>query len=163
METEFVQMIRAHAGLLNKVCRLYGNDDEDRKDLYQEIVLQLWRAFPRFRQEAQRSTWMYRIALNTAISLFRRQAHQPTREAFGDELLNVAQGSVPPEVEERLGQLYRAVERLSPVEKALIVLYLEDNSYEEMAAVLGISPSNVGVKLNRIKTKLKTLVQFTNP
>lgn len=162
METEFMQMVSAHAGLLRKVGKLYGRDEEDRKDLQQEIVLQLWRAFPQYRREAHCATWIYRIALNTAISFFRRQSRQPIRAAFGDELLNVPQWTAPPEVEERMQQFYTAVEQLSPVEKALVFLYLDDKSYEEIAGILGISSSNVGVKLNRIKGKLKKIVELTN-
>lgn len=162
METEFIQIVSAHAGLLYNVCKLYGRDEEDRKDLYQEIVLQLWRAFPTYRREAKLSTWMYRIALNTAISLFRRESRQPIRETFSDELLNVPQFTVSPEIDERMQQFYTAIEQLSSVEKALVFLYLDDNSYEEIAGIMGISPSNVGVKLSRTKGKLKKIVQLIN-
>ena len=162
METEFVQIVNTHTGLLYNVCKLYGKDEEDRKDLYQEIVLQLWRAFPNYRREARLSTWMYRIALNTAISLFRRQSRQPAYTPFDNELLNVPQFTIPPEVEEQMQQFYTAVEQLSAVEKALVFLYLDDNSYDEIAGILGISSSNVGVKLNRIKRKLKKIVELTD-
>lgn len=162
METEFIQIIDDHGRILHKVCRLYGKDEEDRKDLYQEIVLQLWRAFPNYRREAQLSTWMYRIALNTAISLFRRQSNRIAHVGFEKDLLNVAQATVSPEIDERMQQFYIAVEQLTPIEKAIVFLYLDDNSYREIAKITGISLSNVGVKLNRIKGKLKRIVELTN-
>ena len=158
METDFLQTVNAHARIIHKVCRLYGKDDEERKDLYQEIVLQLWRAFPSYRQDARASTWMYRVALNTAISLFRRQSRQGARVDFDNELLNVAQTSLSQEIDERMTYFYEAVNQLSPIEKAIVFLYLDDNSYDEIARITGISNSNVGVKLNRIKGKLKKIV-----
>ncbi|GAB2574532.1 RNA polymerase sigma factor [Spirosoma areae] len=162
METEFIQSITAHARILHKVCRLYGRDEEDRKDLYQEMVLQLWRAFPSYRREAQSSTWMYRVALNTAISLFRYQSRRVAPMQANDELLAVVQATGAPELDERIDQFYSAIEHLSPVEKALVFLYLDDNSYDEISRIMGISQSNVGVKLNRIKSKLKRIVAITN-
>ena len=162
METEFIQIISNNARLLHTVCKLYCTDEEDRKDLRQEIVLQLWRAFPTFRREAQLSTWMYRIALNTAITLVRRQVRRPVRAPITDDLLDVLPVPVSEETDERMEQFYGAVEQLSAVEKALVFLYLDDNSYEEIAEVMGISPSNVGVKLSRIRGKLKKIVELTN-
>lgn len=162
METEFIQIINTHARILHKVCRLYGRNEEDRKDLYQEMVLQLWRAFPSYRREARPSTWMYRVALNTAISLYRRQLRQVAPVALDSDLLTSAQAVGPPETDGRVSQFYTAIEHLSPIEKAIVFLYLDDNSYEEIARIMGISLSNVGVKLNRIKGKLKRIVELTN-
>jgi len=161
MENEFIQTINAYAGIIHTVCRLYSREPEDRKDLYQEIVLQLWRAFPTFRAEAKASTWLYRVALNTAISSVRRRSRQivsaPAEvELFADQIVT------PPPDDEHMRQFYEAVEQLSPIEKAIVFLYLDDNSYDEMAQVIGISVSNVGVKLNRIKVKLKKIVAAGN-
>lgn len=162
METEFVRIISTHARILQKVCRLYGSDAESRKDLYQEMVLQLWRAFPAYRRDAQSSTWLYRIALNTAISLFRHQSRRIAPVMVDDDLLTKIQATGPPDMDERIDQFYSAIEHLSPVEKALVFLYLDDNSYDEIARIMGISGSNVGVKLNRIRGKLKRIVELTN-
>ncbi|QIP13968.1 RNA polymerase sigma factor [Spirosoma aureum] len=162
MESDFIQTVNAHAGIIQNVCRLYGKDDEDRKDLYQEIVLQLWRAFPAFRGESKASTWMYRVALNTAISLFRRQSRQIAPVPIDQELLNLDQYIASPDADPQMQQFYRAVDQLSLIEKAIVFLYLDDNSYEEIARITGISQSNVGVKLNRIKGKLKKIVELTN-
>ncbi|QHV94785.1 RNA polymerase sigma factor [Spirosoma endbachense] len=162
MESDFIQTVNAHAGIIQNVCRLYGKDEEDRKDLYQEIVLQLWRAFPSFRGEAKASTWMYRVALNTAISLFRRQSRQIAPVPLDQELLNLDQRVVSPDGDQQMQQFYHAIDQLSLIEKAIVFLYLDDNSYEEIARIAGISQSNVGVKLNRIKGKLKKIVELTN-
>lgn len=162
MEIDFIQIVNAHAGILHKVCRLYGKEEEDRKDLYQEIILQLWRSFPTFRQEAQPSTWLYRVALNTAISLVRRQARRIVPIALDHILLATKQEAEPSEMDETMAQFYLAIELLSPVEKALILLYLDNNSYDEIARIIGISNSNVGVKLNRIKAKLKRILTSGN-
>ncbi|GAB3989652.1 RNA polymerase sigma factor [Spirosoma daeguense] len=162
METEFIQLINAYPRILHKVCRLYGNDDEDRRDLYQEIVLQLWRAFPTFRQEAQRSTWMYRIALNTAISLYRHKNRRIVPASLEDNLLAIVPMPDTSEEDERIEQFYAAIEHLTQIEKALVLLYVDDHSYDEIARIMGISVSNVGVKLNRIKVKLKRMLTITN-
>lgn len=162
METEFLHLINTHGGILHKVCGLYGRDEENRKDLYQEMVLQLWRAFPSFRREAKVSTWVYRIALNTAISLYRQQSRRIAPETVTNDVLINLQLSSTPEEDERITQLYKAIGHLSSVEKAVVLLYLDDNPYEEIAQIMGISQSNVGVKLNRIKVKLKQLIESTN-
>lgn len=157
MEKEFVHLLNRHCGILYKVCSLYCKEPEDRKDLFQEMVLQLWKAFPTFRHDASVTTWMYRIALNTAVSTYRKKAARPPTIPFPEA------GLVIPDLPETTHQeeaqkLYAAIAQLSPIEKAVVTLYLDDKSYDEMAAILGISKSNVGVKLNRIKTKLEKLV-----
>ncbi|GAB4045101.1 RNA polymerase sigma factor [Spirosoma litoris] len=162
MEIDFIQIVNTHAGILHKICRLYGKEEEDRKDLYQEIVLQLWRSFPTFRQEAQPSTWLYRVALNTAISLVRWQSRRITPVMLDNELLTDLQGPGTAEIDDQMHQFYKAVEYLSSIEKALVFLYLDGNSYDEIARIMGISNSNVGVKLNRIKAKLKRIVTLLN-
>ncbi|MBC7890667.1 MAG: RNA polymerase sigma factor [Sphingobacteriaceae bacterium] len=159
MEKEFILVLNRHPGILYKVCRVYCPDEEDRKDLFQEIVLQLWQAFPAFRREANPSTWMYRIALNTAISNFRKQTRKPLPTPFSHlpfPLSDFADETAQPD---EITQLYAAIDQLSTIEKALVMLYLDEKSYEEMAVILGISKSNVGVKLNRVRSKLEKLVQ----
>lgn len=162
METEFIHLINTHGGILRKVCRLYGRNEDNRKDLYQEMVLQLWRAFPSFRQEAKVATWIYRVALNTAISLYRQQSRRIAPETVTNDVLSNLQLPIMTEADDRSPQLYKAIGQLSSVEKAVVLLYLDDNSYEEIAQIMGISQSNVGVKLNRIKTKLKQLIESIN-
>lgn len=158
-EQEFLLLVNQNQGIIRKVCHLYGRNDADKDDLYQEIVIQLWKSFTSFRGEAKFSTWMYRIALNTAISNLRKQSRKvalsfpefiPTEQADTDE---------EKIKEEKLKEMYTAISRLTEVEKAIVMLYLEDKSYDEMEEILGISSGTLRVKMNRIKEKLRTLTK----
>ena len=155
MEAEFLQMIRLHQGVIHKVCRLYRDSPEDREDLFQEIVYQLWRAFPSFEGRAKLSSWMYRIALNTALASFRKHSPDISYPVVLPEQL-----SDPPEGNVQQEQLLAALKQLTDPEKAIIALYLEDMSYQEIAAIVGIDENYVGVKLNRIKTKIKNILKI---
>lgn len=156
MEQQFVQTINQHQGILHKVCRIYCSNATERKDLFQEMVLQLWKAFPSFRSEAKISTWMYRIALNTAISGLRK------KKIAIIELEKVSfqiEDKQEANIDEELQHLYKAIEHLSDVEKSIVLLYLEDKPYEEIAEITGITANYVAVKMSRIKEKLKTLIK----
>jgi RNA polymerase sigma-70 factor (ECF subfamily) len=145
--------------MLYRVCRLYCVAASDRQDLFQEIVFQLWRSYPSFRGEARISTWLYRIALNTAISGLRKKRGPVTTvdpERMPTELQDIQYSA---EQEEKLRLLYAAIEQLSEVERALTMLYLEDKSYQEMEEILGISQNNLRVKMNRIRDKLRKITQ----
>ncbi len=158
-EQDFLQLVQEHQGLLRKVCHLYGRSDVDSDDLYQEIVIQLWKAFGSFRGDSKISTWMYRIALNTAISNLRKQSRKVTLsfpEFIPREEADTNEERIK---EEKLKEMNAAISRLSEVEKAIVMLYLEDKSYEEMEEILGISNGNLRVKMNRIKDKLRTLTK----
>jgi len=145
--------------MLYKVCRLYCFTEPDRQDLFQEIVIQLWRSYASFRGEAKFSTWLYRIALNTAISGLRKQQRLISPTDPGQLPTELQDIQYPAEKEEQLQLLYAAIEQLSEVEKALTMLYLEDKSYLEMEEILGISQNNLRVKMNRIKEKLRKITQ----
>jgi len=158
-QQEFVQLLNQHQPLIHKVCNLYGQAVTDRDDLFQEIVVQLWKAYPKFRGEAKFSTWMYKIALNTAISGLRKRKNHiasfdpeklPTE--IQDEIYNT-------EKEVQLEQMYAAIRELSEIERALVMLYLEDRPYDEMEEILGINQNNLRVKMNRIKEKLRKLIK----
>ena len=155
MEKEFTELVNRHAGILFKICNLYCKEAEDRKDLFQEMVLQLWKAFPGFRQESTVSTWMYRISLNTAISNFRHQKRRLFNTPLPEMAFEIPDPGQFSAANEKIAALHGAISNLSTIEKAVIMLYLEEKSYEEMAHILGISKTNVGVKLNRIKSKLE--------
>jgi RNA polymerase sigma-70 factor (ECF subfamily) len=159
MEKEFVEMINIHRRIIYKVCNLYCHDEEDKKDLFQEIVLQLWKAFPSFRKESLSTSWMYRVALNTAISNFRKESKKPDRKAITDNEFQIPDFNFYAEENENLQSLRQAIEQLSEIEKAIIMLYLDEKNYEEIAEIIGISLSNVGVRLNRIKTKLEKIIK----
>lgn len=159
LEKEFVHIINSHRGLLYKICNLYCDEAEDRKDLFQEIVLQLWKSYPKFRNESSISTWIYRIGLNTAISNFRKASQKIYQTSMQDEVFQVPDPDQFIQDNEKFAALHQAIGKLNIIEKALIMLYLEEKSYEEMAAILGISKSNVGVKLNRIKSNLEKTIK----
>jgi RNA polymerase sigma-70 factor, ECF subfamily len=159
LQSTFVPLVHEHRALLYKVCNLYCSSAQDRQDLFQEIVIQLWRSYPRFRGEAKFSTWLYRIALNTAISDLRRQRRRPRPVDTGNIPAELQDIQYEKEKEQQLEQLYSAIARLTEVEKALVMLYLEDKPYEEMEEILGINQNNLRVKMNRIKEKLRKLTK----
>lgn len=157
MQTEknFLKMIDDHQQIIHKICRIYRDTKEDQEDLFQEIVFQLWKSFPTFRNESKISTWMYRIALNTSIAAFRKRTIQVDFREHIPEKFHPKEGDDISEQEERM---YEAFRKLDTAEKAIISLFLEDYSYIEIADITGISENYVGVKLNRIKNKLKSIL-----
>ncbi len=156
-----MQMMEQNKGMLFKICRIYQDDTDDRNDLLQEIALQLWSVFDTYRGESKLSSWMYRVALNTAIVFFKKQKRRPDNVQLPDGFDRPAEPSTG-EKEEQLAVFYRAVQQLDKVEKALIFLYMENQSYEEIAASLGITPVNLRVRLNRVKNKLKEIIKNMN-
>lgn len=158
-QDEFLSLLESHKAMIHKVCHLYCWNESDREDLFQEIVIQLWKAWPGFRGESRFSTWLYRIALNTAISGLRRQKNnliliEPEKMPSGikDDSGDIAK-------EERLNELYTAIRQLSELERAIVMLYLEDKGYDDMEYILGINQNNLRVKMNRIKEKLRKLLK----
>jgi len=155
VENGFVVLINQHRRLIYKICHLYADNRDDREDLFQDIVLQLWRAFPSFKGDALISTWVYRVALNTAISWFRKEKRKPDLRGISGAELQLP--DVEPAAETEI--LHLAIQHLTKVERAIVILYLEEKSYQEISDIFGISVSNVGVKINRIKTKLEKIVK----
>ena len=158
-ERQFEKHIREHELLLHKVCRMYAYTDADRQDLFQEMVIQLWKAYPKFKGDAKLSTWMYRIAINTAITGLRKKKNFITTYGHASFPENISDDSPGMAQEEQLQQLYKAIEQLNEIEKAIVMLYMEDRSYTEMEDILGISEGNLRVKMNRIKEKLRQLTK----
>ncbi len=155
LQDEFLQLIQLHQGLLHKVCHLYENNAADREDLFQEMVLQLWKSYSSFRGEAKLSTWIYRIALNTALSSIRKNKRRiPVTypEMIPYDASDEKQDHLH---EDKIRFLYQAIALLTEVERALVMLYLEEKSYDEMEEIMGISSGTLRVKMNRIKEKLR--------
>ena len=153
----FVTLLEQHAGIIRKVAAGYSRSTSDRHDLMQEITLQLWKAYPRYSPERPFSTWMYRIALNVAISFLRHQTH-PARQTVSleqNEIELVAESAEQTEPDERLALLQNVIASLAPLDRGLFLLYLDDHSYREIAAVLGITETNVATKLNRLKQRVR--------
>jgi RNA polymerase sigma-70 factor, ECF subfamily len=159
LERQFEQQIKEHELLIYKVCRIYAFTDVNRQDLFQEIVIQLWKAYPKFKGDAKFSTWLYRVALNTAISGLRKEKNFIQSYEPENLPLHISDTSNSAQIEEQMQQLYLAIEKLNEIEKAIVMLYLEDKSYEEMEEILGISQGTLRVKMNRIKDKLRQLTK----
>ncbi len=159
MEKEFLHIIQNNQGIIHKVCKMYCDIDEDWKDLYQEIVAQLWKAYPSFRNESKITTWMYRVALNTAITAFKKEKRRPDRDNLVSGSFQIPDKNEEAEREEDIKLLHRAVARLTGIEKSIILLFLEDKKYDEIAEITGITQNYVRVKMNRIKKKLKILME----
>jgi RNA polymerase sigma factor (sigma-70 family) len=153
-ETAFVQMIQQHQRLIYKVCSIYAAGSGEKEDLAQEIILQAWKAYPGFKGQSAISTWLYRISLNTAINYKRKQNRSP-QIIYPEELLYHPGESLSDANNEEHKLLQQMIAGLPPLDKALILLYLEDKTYKEIAEIIGISASNAGTRLNRIKEKLK--------
>lgn len=155
VEKKFIALLTEYQQVIYKVCYVYVSEIDTLNDLYQEVVINLWKAFPRFRGECKVSTWIYRISLNTCISFFRKSISRPSVVPINIDL--EASLTDSEDKTSQLRELYRLINRLSRLERALLLLWLEERSYQEIGDILGISKNNVAVKLNRIKEKLKTM------
>lgn len=158
LEHSFVEQLEKHQNIAHKVCRLYTNNQEAHNDLFQEITIQLWKAYPKFRGDSKFSTWMYRVGLNTAITLYRKSKRSIQTQEFESIQFKIKSEEYDDTEEQQLKLLYKAVHQLNDIEKALVFLYLEDKNYSEISETLGITEVNARVKMNRVKTKLKTIL-----
>ncbi len=155
---EFIHQIKENEGIIYKVARLYTNTAEDQKDVYQDIVYQLWKSYPSFKADSKISTWMYRVALNTAINNLKKEKRKGTRVSIDNFLLNKID-HVDTVMEERITLLYAHIKKLSVVERGIILLHLEGKNYDEIAAITGFTATNIGTRLARIKNKLKSQIK----
>jgi RNA polymerase sigma factor (sigma-70 family) len=158
LEKEFIKQLDENQNIVHKICRLYTNDQHAHNDLFQEVTVQLWRAYPKFRGDAKFSTWMYRVALNTAITLYRKSTRRVKTQDYESVQFKIEDRQEEDEQMEQLTLLYGAVKQLNDIEKALVFLYLEDKNYREISETMGISEVNARVKMNRIKTKLTNII-----
>jgi len=151
----FLALVDAHRGILHKVARAYAWSPDDRDDLTQDILAQLWRAYPSYDASRPFSTWMYRIALNVAISWLRRQTARGVTVPFDPDAHDVAAAGLDPLTAARAAALTAAIHALEPLDRALVLLYLDDQGHRDIAAVLGLSETNVATKLHRLKRRLR--------
>lgn len=152
----FVQYIQENKGIIYKICQVYCSDKTEREDLAQEMVYELWKSFPRFDSAYRFSTWMYRVALNVAISFYRKEKKTITAIPFSEALLQFEEPTgADPENEKNLVLLQQFISRLKEIDRSVILLYLDDKSYREMAEIIGTTETNIATRLNRIKDKLK--------
>ncbi len=150
--------ILPYAGIIIKICRAYTNTQEDFEDYYQEVCLQIWRSKDNFREQSEWSTWIYRLTLNVCLTLLKKK--KTSDQHFLSD-------SLPPEAtvdnhafaDESINQLYNAIKQLSEIDRGVILLYLEEQSYQEIADIIGINPNNIGVRIKRIKERLQKLLK----
>ena len=157
-QQNFIKLIKENEGIIYKITLVYAFNEEDQKDLYQEIVYQLWKSFDSFRGGSKISTWMYRIALNTSITRLKKEKRKGERVSLDSYLLERID-QIDTIMEDRIKLLYSHIKQLNTVEKGVVLLYLEGKNYDEIAAITGFTPSNVGTRLNRIKQKLKSQIK----
>ena len=153
----YTASILPYAGIIIKICRAYTNSQEDFEDYYQEVCLQIWRSKEKFNKQSEWSTWIYRLSLNVCLTLLKskKRKHQYfSTESLPEELIDDCKAFN----DESLNELYSAIKQLSEIDRAVILLYLEEKSYVEMAEIIGTNPNNIGVRIKRIKLRLKKLL-----
>jgi RNA polymerase sigma-70 factor, ECF subfamily len=151
---KFTNEVFSHIGIIQKICRIYKKDAADREDLFQEILYNAWHSYPRFEGRSKFSTWLYRVALNTAL----HQNRKDKRTTATVHLESTPFETFEEDEADPLKILYQAIDHLNPLEKSIVILFLEDQSYSEIAEITGLSVNNVGVKLSRIKMKIKKIM-----
>ena len=158
LEEKFIGLLEEHQNIAHKICKIYTYDEDAHKDLFQEITVQLWKAYPKFREESKFSTWMYRVALNTAITLYRKKKRRVQTLPWDEHDFRISFEGYDSTMDDNLKLMYAAIRELNDIDKALVLLYLEDKPYSIISETLGISEVNARVKMNRVKTKLKTIL-----
>ncbi|MDV3310200.1 MAG: RNA polymerase sigma factor [Cyclobacteriaceae bacterium] len=153
LDQAFLNEVNQNLGIAHKVARLYFNDADERDDVMQEMMYQLWRSYPRFTGRSKFSTWMYSVCLNTALTYVRKSSRRKS-DRLSEKHLQIAE-PVTDNQQEKFSRLYKAIEKLSALNRAIIMLYLDDLSYEEIATITGLTRTNVGVRLVRIKSELE--------
>lgn len=162
LEKEILSKIEKHKGVIFKISMMYMDNEDDRKDLFQEIVYQSWKSYENFQGKSEFSTWLYKIALNTAMVVLKKEKKRDFISHQEIETLNVHHEGYNDKIDEKMKMMYSAIRQLSPIDKILIFYFLEDYSGKQIADQLGISEGNVRVKMNRAKTKLKELIANIN-
>jgi len=166
-EHKFLELVNENRNRILRVCRVYAWNSADQDDLYQEILFQIWRGLPALKEKQFANTWLYRVAINTAISFVRKRKSGSDRVVHfehADLTRTIESGQTTEEnTDDRIANLYTAIYKLDPLEKALVTLFLEDFTYEQIAEATGISANNVGVMLHRAKKKLSCLMMEESP
>ncbi len=158
LESKFLLDFEQNQNIVHKVCRIYTTNRDAHNDLFQEVVIQLWKNYSKFRGDSKFSTWMYRVALNTAISLYRKSTRTVKTQDIDDFSYKIKSTEYDDTEELQLKALYKAIQELNDIDKALIFLYLENKPYKEISEALGITQVNARVKMNRAKEKLKNIL-----
>ncbi|WP_298503470.1 sigma-70 family RNA polymerase sigma factor [uncultured Maribacter sp.] len=159
MKDKFTELLYENQGIVHKICNIYFRDRLEKEDYHQELIIQLWKAFPSFNNTSKFSTWMYRVCVNAAINITKKEKKQVTQVKLFDSNLHNLPNNDDTNCSNQ-EKLYEAISKLSNVDKAIITLYLDEYSYEEISEIIGISKNNTGVKIKRIKSKI--LKSFEN-
>jgi len=160
LSDSFISVIQSNKGILYKVANSYCQNIEDRKDLVQEIIIQLWKSFDKYDSNFKYSTWMYRIALNVAISFYRKESSRKTiSNSLTDSIIDFTHNEIQDDKESDLGLLQQVILELKQLDKAVILLYLEEKSHKEISAIMGITETNVATKIGRIKLLIKQKIK----
>ena len=152
-KTHFVKVIQEHQGIINSICRIYYMDIEDIKDARQDIILQLWKSLPTFRNDSKISTWIYKVALNTILSKVKKEQNNSSKELLSESHLNSPDNKL--DTNDDIHQLLFLVNQLEATDKALMILHLEGYTNKEIAETLKLTATNISTRMNRVKTKLK--------
>ena len=155
-EEAFIELIKQNEGIIYKITRIYANNEDSQKDLYQEIVYQLWKGFNTFKGDSKVSTWMYRISLNTALLHLKKKKRRGHNVSLDG--VEIEQENYDPLLEERLKVLYEKIRHLGEMDRGIVFLFLEGKKYDKIAVIMGLTASNVGTRMARIKEKLKTQI-----
>jgi len=158
LEKNFLSDFEKNQNIVHKICRIYTTNQDQHNDLFQEITIQIWKNYSKFRGESKFSTWMYRVSLNTAITLYRKSSRSIKTQDFSEVSFKIKAEDYDDTKDKQLKALYDGIRELNDIEKALIFLYLEDKPYKEIAKTLGISEGNARVKMNRSKEKLRKIL-----
>jgi RNA polymerase sigma-70 factor (ECF subfamily) len=152
-QQHFVSLIEQNKSLIYKFCYMYASETDTPQDLFQEVVINMWKGYPSFRGDSSIQTWMYRIALNTCVTFLRKSGARPKTTSLSEDMMVYDDATDAMQIKE----LYTLINRLNEIEKAIVLLYLEERSYDEIAHIVGITRNNVGVRINRIKEKLSQM------
>ena len=162
VEEEFLKMLTSHKLIIYKITNIYCDTSDEKHDLMQEIVISCWKAYPHYRNESKISTWIYKIALNTAITNYRKSRRRIRISPLNDQTFNQMTEHLTVDPEEEIKMLYLAISKLLPVDKAIILLYLEERTYQEIAEITGITVGNAGMRIKRAKEKLINIITKLN-
>jgi len=156
LKTDFLREVSSCQAMLHQVCNVYSEGKGEKEDLFQEVLYQLWKSYPSFERKSKFSTWLYRVALNTAIIYYGKNRKLSEHELHVEDFPDPNEDRR--EEDQRIDEMYKAINKLGKIDKAIILLFLEDKKYEEMAEILGMTTSNVGVRLLRARKKLETMI-----
>jgi RNA polymerase sigma-70 factor, ECF subfamily len=157
-DLDFSRLVNDNKLIIIKICRIYSDNEDDFNDLFQEVVIQLWKSYKSFRGDSKLSTWIYRVALNTSISYIKLKNRRVATISFSTPHHAVSYQDYDSTLDDEVKALYKAIQMLKEGDRAIVTLYLEEKSYDEISEIVGITPNNVGVKINRIKKQLFTLL-----